>query len=161
MSRRLARWLGAAALLAIASAYGVINLADDNPARWNLDPAEVVRTGRPNDFLAAPPGATRARADIDTVVYPVSPAMLLERYAAVAMAQPRVRQFDAVPGADVITFIQRSAIIGFPDYISVRAVVVEGGSALIVYSRSRYGHGDIGVNRARVEAWLALLDRGS
>ena len=159
MFRHLARWLGLAVLLSIASAYGVINLADDDPARWNLDPAEVVRSGRPNDFLAAPPGVTRARVDIDTEVYSVAPAMLLERFAAAALSQPRVKLLDAAPDADVLTFVQRSAIIGFPDYVSVRAVPVEGGSALIVYSRSRYGHGDFGVNHARVVAWLALMDQ--
>lgn len=167
MLRRLVRWLGAAVLLSAASAYAVINLAADDPARWNLDPAEATRTGRPNDFLAAPPGVTRARADIDTGIYPVAPAALLERFAEVARAQPRVEQLDAAPDAPpiagVLTFIQRSPIVGFPDYISVKAVPVdsgpvESGSALIVYSRSRYGYGDFGVNRARVEAWLAALE---
>jgi uncharacterized protein (DUF1499 family) len=59
----------------------------------------------------------------------------------------------------MITYVQRSRIIGFPDYITVKAVPMEtglpeAGAGLIVYSRSRYGYGDFGVNRARVEAWL-------
>jgi len=32
-------------------------------------------------------------------------------------------------------------------------------SGLIIYSRSRYGRSDFGVNRSRVKAWLAALDR--
>ena len=32
-------------------------------------------------------------------------------------------------------------------------------STLVLYSRSVYGHSDLGVNRARVTAWLAALDR--
>jgi len=46
-------------------------------------------------------------------------------------------------------------MFGWPDYISVRAVAVEGGAALAVWSRSRYGYSDMGVNRARVGRWLA------
>ena len=53
--------------------------------------------------------------------------------------------------------MQRSRFIGFPDYVTVKAVALERGAALIVYSRSRYGRSDFGVNRTRVEAWLAAL----
>ncbi|MEL6267324.1 MAG: DUF1499 domain-containing protein, partial [Pseudomonadota bacterium] len=50
-----------------------------------------------------------------------------------------------------VTYVQTSRIVGFPDYVSARTV--EGGIA--VWSRSRYGYSDLGVNRARVEDWLA------
>jgi len=58
----------------------------------------------------------------------------------------------------MITYVQRSRVFGFPDYLTVRAVATAGGAGLIIWSRARYGRGDFGVNRARVEAWLALLD---
>jgi uncharacterized protein (DUF1499 family) len=32
-----------------------------------------------------------------------------------------------------------------------------GRSTLALYSRSQLGHGDMGVNRARIERWLAKL----
>ncbi len=61
--------------------------------------------------------------------------------------------------------MQRSRVFGFPDYLTVKAVAVdsnagEGGAGLIIWSRARYGRSDFGVNQARVEAWLAALDRG-
>jgi len=158
VARRLRRWLVAVIIVTIAAGYAVVNFAEDEPARWNLDPAAVDRTGRPNDFLSAPMGFTRADPDRGTRVFPMPPAELLNRFADVARSAPRVEQLPASPGSEILTFIQRSAIVGFPDYISVKAVPVGDGSALIVYSRSRYGHGDFGVNRARVEAWLGALD---
>ncbi len=34
-----------------------------------------------------------------------------------------------------------------------------GGAALAVYGRARYGIRDFGVNRARIERWIAALPR--
>jgi uncharacterized protein (DUF1499 family) len=36
---------------------------------------------------------------------------------------------------------------------------VDGQATLAIYSRSLIGHGDFGVNRARIERWLAALAR--
>ncbi len=64
----------------------------------------------------------------------------------------------------MITYVQRSRVFGFPDCLTVKAVAIEStgeaGAGLIIWSRARYGRSDFGVNRARVEAWLAALDRG-
>ena len=56
--------------------------------------------------------------------------------------------------------VQRSRVIGFPDAISVSARPDGKGSRLSIWSRSRYGQYDFGVNRARVERWLAALNLG-
>jgi uncharacterized protein (DUF1499 family) len=46
--------------------------------------------------------------------------------------------------------------MGFPDYISVRAVAAEdGGARLTIFSRLRFGQDDLRVNRDRVERWLS------
>ena len=57
-------------------------------------------------------------------------------------------------------FVARSAWFNFPDLI-VAQVNAAGpdASTLVLYSRSVYGYGDFGVNRARVTTWLAALDR--
>ena len=56
-----------------------------------------------------------------------------------------------------ITYVHRTTVFGFPDYISVKAVPEGDGAALIVWSRSRYGHSDLGVNKERIDAWLAQI----
>jgi uncharacterized protein (DUF1499 family) len=54
--------------------------------------------------------------------------------------------------------VARSALFNFPDLITVQVTPsTSGGSTLIVYSRSAYGQSDLGVNRKRVDTWLAAL----
>jgi uncharacterized protein (DUF1499 family) len=54
-----------------------------------------------------------------------------------------------------MTYVARSRLMGFPDAISVRLVPVGEGTRVEVYSRSRFGYSDMGVNAARVERWIA------
>ncbi len=160
MRRRLGRWLVGAVLLAAATGYGVISTSGHDPERWHVDPAAALPGGKANEFFAAPPGTTAAPAEAQTRLYPESPRALLARFDAIARAQPRTRVVAGDPDSLMITYVQRSRVFGFPDYLTVKAVATEGGAGLIVWSRARYGRGDFGVNRARVEAWLAELDRG-
>ncbi|MHA6261691.1 DUF1499 domain-containing protein [Arenibacterium sp. CAU 1754] len=51
------------------------------------------------------------------------------------------------------TYIARSRVIGFPDYVTVQ---YEDG-LLKIYSRIRFGRSDFGVNAARVDGWLNAL----
>lgn len=160
MLRRLARWLGAALVLSLGAAYAAINLAGHDPARWHVDPAAVALRGTPNEYLAAPPGTTAAPPHLELVASAETPRALLARFDAVARAQPRTRAVAGDLDGLMLTYVQRSAVVGFPDYVTVKAVPVGEGAGLIVYSRSRYGRGDFGVNRRRVHAWLGELGAG-
>lgn len=152
--RRMALWVVVLALIVTASGFVYIRTVPSDPAVWHADPLEGVRTGRPNDFLVLPPGA--AAADLTSPVYEVNAATLAQRFDAVALGAPRVTRLAGGPEELWTTYIQRSALIGWPDYISVRAVSLgDGRSALAIWSRSRFGYSDLGVNRARVETWLA------
>jgi uncharacterized protein (DUF1499 family) len=155
--RGLVRGLSAAILIAGVVGYAVINTSRDYAPRWHVDPSRVELRGTPNEFLAAPRGTTSGRANMETLLYPESPRTLLARFDTIARAHPRTSVVAGTLDSLIITYVQRSRFIGFPDYLTVKAVALESGSALIVYSRSRYGQSDLGVNRARVEAWLAAL----
>ena len=57
-------------------------------------------------------------------------------------------------------FLQHSRIMRFHDSITVRFIPLrDTNSTLAIYSRSHYGYSDWNVNRKRVEAWLAALQR--
>ncbi len=156
MIARIIRWLVVTAVVVTVAGAIFFRMADDDPALWHVDPATIERTGKPNDYLVAPEGATKAAPD---------------RIAKMRAAEPRdlLFQFDAVArpsGATIIagsvdegwvTYVQRTMILGFPDYISVKAIPVEGGSALIIWSRSRYGTSDFGVNKKRIDGWLTQM----
>lgn len=139
--------LGTATLFIVALV--VPRILSDDIARWHVDPTTATPSARPNSYLVA---------DHDAVRLPVSPVETLERLDTIAMAEPRVtRLVDDRPDGRA-TYVQRSALFGFPDYVSVRAEADGTGSRLSVYSRSRFGQSDLGVNKARVERWLGKLE---
>lgn len=52
-----------------------------------------------------------------------------------------------------VTYISRTAIMGFPDFTTVQ--LKDGKIAL--YGRLRFGKSDFGVNGRRIEGWLNML----
>ncbi|MEO6301328.1 MAG: DUF1499 domain-containing protein, partial [Paracoccaceae bacterium] len=76
------------------------------------------------------------------------------------LATPRT-QFLVGSAADGrITWISRSKIMGYPDYITAETKHLGEGTQLDIFSRQRYGNGDFGVNAARLKVWLTTLDQG-
>lgn len=143
--------LVAVAGLAVAG-LGYIRLAPMDPVEWHVDPEAAQRTGNPNDYLVAD-GGDRPAARSD-----VLPGALMARLDEVALAEDGTERLAGSPEGGFVTYVQRSRIMGYPDAISVRAVPDGDGSRLTIYSRSRYGKSDMGVNEARVKRWLAALD---
>jgi len=80
---------------------------------------------------------------------------LAQAFDKMAMDQPNVERLAGSAAELWLTYIARTPVIGYPDYISVRFVPLSGGkSSLAVFSRARFGHGDKGVNRKRMLKWL-------
>ena len=144
-------------VLGFAAAAIGFRMIGSDPAVWHVDPATTERTGHTNDYLVAPAGATKGTPDLAGPVLAIPPKEHLFLFDAVARNSDRV---DVVAGSvdDLhITYVQRSPVIGFPDYITVKAVNAGDGSALIIYSRSRFGYSDLGANKARIDQWLAQM----
>ena len=77
---------------------------------------------------------------------------------AVATGQPRTYEVALYPDRLQAHYVARSALFNFPDLIMVQVTKADAGQQhLIMYSRSVYGHSDLGVNRQRVDTWLAAL----
>lgn len=56
------------------------------------------------------------------------------------------------------TYVQRSMVFGFPDIITVQITPrSESGTSIVLFSKSKFGYSDIGVNRKRVKSLLAGL----
>lgn len=145
--------LALVALAAFGLAY--IRLAPDNIAQWHVDPQTVKRGPKPNQFLMR-----NGDGDVESPVFDMSAADLAQIFDDYALSRPRVTRLAGDPQQLWSTYIQRSKWFGFPDYISVRIIPFEAGrSALVVYSRARYGGSDLGVNEARITGWVAALRR--
>lgn len=153
--RRLLLWaLGLVALgLAATAGFAVYARAvADDPAVWHVDPMGVARPGTPNHALIAPEGG-----DAPAPVWRATPAELMAAFDAVAMEAPRTARIGGGVDGLHATYVQRSRLMGYPDYVSVRALEASEGATLAVWSRARFGQSDLGVNRARLDRWLAAI----
>ena len=140
--------------------------ADGLPTPSLADVARIVRPSSPNTALAAPdgfapqPGPARSAPPIDIITphYQIPAERLFALIRDVAGSQPRTWQAALYPGQFQAHYVARSAIFNFPDRVVVQ-VERDGpdSSLLIMYSGSVYGRSDFGMNRRRVETWLAAL----
>ena len=140
-------------LLPACAASGAAGL----PTPALLDMSHLQRPASPNTALAAP-AESHPAPDIVTPVFPIPAASLYADVMAVAAQQKRTFLAAAYPATWQAHFVARSALFNFPDLIT--AQVAQAGpdsSTLVLYSRSVYGYGDLGVNRQRLNTWLAAL----
>lgn len=90
-------------------------------------------------------------------VSPMAPTDLADTLKKIVVASPRTRILREREDGLAFSAVQRSALMRYPDFVSLEVRPAEGGSTVLVYSRSVFGIRDFGVNRARVEGWLAEL----
>jgi uncharacterized protein (DUF1499 family) len=110
-----------------------------------------------NAFLACPAGYCAATA-ASSPIFAVSVARLADDWGEVIASESGVVQVAAEPAQHRLVFIQHTMVLRFPDIVTVEFVdVAPDRSSLAIYSRSRYGRGDFGTNRRRVERWLSQL----
>jgi uncharacterized protein (DUF1499 family) len=122
-----------------------------------VDFDHLVRPSKPNTALAAPAGYS-PKPDIVTPVYSVSPTELFAIVHRVAAAQPATFKLGEDESTLEAGWVGRSLVFNFPDIIWGQVRPAESGnSELLLYSRSIYGRSDFGVNRHRVETWLAAV----
>ena len=123
-----------------------------------VDFATLKLTNKPNHYLLCPPNFCGDKAHGTSPTFDLSVIELRVRWDAVIAAQPRLVILAEDDGQ--IDYVQRTAMVRFPDIITVRFISLSPSrSTLAIYSRSVYGTSDFGVNRARIEAWLAALNR--
>ncbi len=123
-----------------------------------LDFAELALGGAPNQYLVCGPADCKsATPHRESPVFGVSAAVLRSAWGEAIDASPRTKLLLSV-GDIQQTFVQRSAIFGFPDLVTVEFVRRgPAESTLLIYSRSLFGYSDFGVNRLRIDGWLEQL----
>ena len=84
-------------------------------------------------------------------------ADILRAVDQIAGSTDRTQLVAGSVGEGLMTYETRSALMGYPDYTTVTVTDGAEGPLLVINARSRFGKGDMGVNRARVEDWLARL----
>ena len=123
-----------------------------------IDFAMLQRGPGPNQYLLCPKGMCQAETDGEAPVFDMPVEQLQVAWDEMLAEQPRLQVLRRDVTNVQIDYVQRSRLLRFPDLITVRFVPIdETHSTVAIYSRSVYGEGDMGVNRARVEEWLARV----
>ena len=165
MKRSLDRltYAAAAAFLALV----VVSMWEGGPLDWifslgkpaAIDFKTLERTPNPNQFLMCPPGYCAAPMERASPVYDVPVAALRAAWVKAVATAPRIVVRGEDAQTQTIDYVQRSALLRYPDLVTVQFIALgTGQSTLAVYSRSIYGRSDFGVNEKRVTGWLVKLD---
>lgn len=139
------------AVIAVLGLLAYIRLAPSDPAVWHISPVTAAEVGQGTclaSITTVKGGARSACRSSDT------PETLLSRLDQTAMATPRTTRLAGSPRSGRITWITRSALMGYPDYTTAEATQTPTGTRLDIHARQRFGEADFGVNAARLQALL-------
>lgn len=151
-------YLVLAVVLLAAGLLLFVRFTGHDPAVWHVDPLTAPTPTTPNSYRVVPPGTPAPESGRQSPLFAATPSELMAAFEAHALAQPDTIRLAGNSSEGYVTFVQRTPLVKYPDYISVRAVDLgDGQSALAILSRSRFGQSDMGVNKARIDAWLEAL----
>ena len=125
------------AIVVLAGLAIWVRVAPSNPDTWHVMPEAVTN----RDLTGGAMRVTGAGADG------------LQRLDAIIRATPRTRVLAGSVEDGMVTYVTRTAVVGFPDYTTIRRI----GPQIEIYGRLRFGVSDLGVNAARLDGWLAAL----
>ena len=131
---KFAFWL--IVFLAVAG-VAYIRFAPSDPAVWHVDPKATADQDLADGVRRRLPAEAGTLAALDRII----------------LSTPRTELVAGGVDAGRITYVTRSKWMGYPDYTTVQEV----DDRIELYARARFGQSDFGVNRARVEDWLAQL----
>jgi uncharacterized protein (DUF1499 family) len=143
---RMTGWIIGAVLVAVAGVAAFVRFAPSDPADWHVDLGAGRLPAHAKVFCIRP----------DNRYGPVGgdPLALLHRLDAIALAEPGTSRLAGSPDEGRITWITRSALVGFPDYTTAQLM---DGPALCIAGRQRFGSFDWGVNARRIGGWMQVL----
>jgi uncharacterized protein (DUF1499 family) len=114
----------------------------------------------PNYYLICPKDYCNVQPNEYSPVYNLSAEDLFNAWNQLVATQPYMNITGTIPAKAQYEYVQKSLLFGFPDYITVQFIATsDTTSTLAIYSRSRYGFYDFGVNKKRLQNWLAQLNQ--
>lgn len=152
--KRVIYTISALPVLAFAAFAVWVRVAPSDAAHWDTAVADATPAipGPCADKVVLVPKGARA-----TCLLPTDPKAILNALVSVALAADRTTTLAGTPEAGRMTWISRSRLMGYPDYITAQVTPTANGTRLDILSRQRFGSKDMGVNAARLRQWLAAL----
>ena len=157
-----------AAVVFVFTAFGAGGAPRINDFTTNLDDPPVFvfaatlapNAGRDLEYPASFVEVQRECCpDLHAAHVAAPPDQALQRAERVAAAMPSWKVTNVDPAKGTVEAISESKVFGFQDDIAIRVRPAEGGSIVDVRSKSRDGKGDMGVNAARIRAYVAALEQ--
>ena len=141
-------------ILAALALMAYIRLAPSDPKAWHIAIAnsDPIPQGPCTDHITLVAKGARAAC-----ILPLTPAQVLDKLEAIALTSPRTLHLAGSAAEGRITWVSRSFLMGYPDYITAEVTQTAQGTRLDIFSRQRFGEADLGVNAARLKDWLAQL----
>ena len=131
---KFAFWL---IILLIIAGLAYIRFAPSDPEVWHVDPQVTADQDLAAGVRRRIPAGDDVLSELDRII----------------LSTPRTELVAGSVDEGRITYVTRSQWMGFPDYTTVQQVEDQ----IELYARARFGQSDLGVNKARVEGWLAEL----
>ena len=133
--------------------------AEGRPAPSEIvDFRELRSTTRQNIYVMCPAELCSDSANAPSPTFAMRWERLRDYWEEAVRAQPRTELAWSDPQRRRLVYVQRSAVMQFPDIVTVEFLPAgDGRSTLAVASQSRYGRRDFGVNAGRVIAWTDRL----
>jgi uncharacterized protein (DUF1499 family) len=132
-------------------AFGIlgvyIRVAPLPAAVWHVDPAIAQAPASPNFDLRQGPAAPVIAAPMADIAGRIT--RIVQDEGGVSLAGDITQGFA--------TYVMRTRVMRFPDVVSIRLTAQGDGTRVEIFSRSRFGYSDFGVNMARVDRWLAAI----
>jgi uncharacterized protein (DUF1499 family) len=148
-------------LILLAAGVATVRILVRSATTDFVDFTELKRSATSNDALACPPGLCFAKVDLTIAPVATSAAELAGKVKALPTLEPRTVMVGENDAEFRYVLVQRSALFNFPDTINIAIQPLDAShAALAIYSRSRYGKSDLGVNMKRLQRWLTLLGVG-
>ncbi len=130
-------WVMGILVVVVVLAQLFIRLAPTDPLRWHVAPEVTEDRNLPGGVKRVIAAWSDDYVRLDKII----------------SGSPRTRRIAGGPRADMTTYVTRSLVWGFPDYTTV----ARSGDQIQIHARARFGRSDMGVNRRRVEGWIAAL----
>lgn len=112
----------------------------------------------PNYYLVCPKDYCNNKPNDISPIFPYNREQLIKNFQTMINQQPRITRAASDQTNYKYSYIQRSKIFRFPDFITVKFIALnDTQSTLAIFSCSKYGSSDFGVNKKRVQSWLQQL----
>lgn len=148
-------WIASLALVIGACANAPEAMEATTPM---IDFNTLKRPTKPNTYLVAPDGLLEnSQADAAAPNYDKSATELFTQLIDIVKSEPAWSALAMDEDNLSLRFVATVPVFGFKDDVDIVVLPSGEGSTLAIYSRSRVGYSDFGVNRKRVQKILAAL----